>query len=87
MEKERVGVVFKFFAKPSVAAIRITEGSLRPGDRIQFQGATTDFVMTIESMEIDREPVSSAGAGQSVGIQVPERVRPNDAVYLVHGED
>ncbi len=43
--------------------------------------------MTIESMEIDREPVSSAGAGQSVGIQVPERVRPNDAVYLVHGED
>jgi putative protease len=83
MEKERVGVVFKFFAKPSVAAIRITEGSLRRGDKIQIQGATTDFTTTIESMEIDQEPVESASAGQSVGIKVPDRVRPNDAVYRI----
>ena len=39
--------------------------------------------MTVESMQIDLEPVESAGAGDDVGIKVPERVRPNDRVICV----
>ena len=31
-------------------------------------------------MQIDLNPVESAGAGDDVGIKVPERVRPNDSV-------
>ncbi|MFQ6060217.1 MAG: EF-Tu/IF-2/RF-3 family GTPase [Thermoplasmata archaeon] len=82
-EKEKVGVVFKYFAKPEVAAIRIESGSLKVGDRILIQGATTNFEQKIESMEIDRVQVESADAGQSVGVKVKERVRPNDIVYKV----
>ena len=36
--------------------------------------------MTVESMQINLEPVETAGAGDDVGIKVPERVRPNDSV-------
>jgi len=36
--------------------------------------------MDVESMQIDLNPVESAGAGDDVGIKVPERVRPNDSV-------
>jgi len=83
MEKIKVGRVFKYFAKPMVAAIQIEEGTLKVGDKIAIQGATTDLTLTVESMEIDGNPIQEANTGQSVGIKVAERVRPNDFVYKV----
>jgi len=83
MEKMKVGRVFKYFAKPMVAAIQIEEGTLKVGDNIAIQGATTDLTLTVESMEIDGNPIQEANTGQSVGIKVAERVRPNDFVYKV----
>jgi translation initiation factor IF-2 len=80
-EEIEVGKVSIFFAKPSVAAVEITSGTLTVGDSIRFKGATTNFDQKIESMEIDRKPVPSASAGQSVGIKVKERVRPHDKIY------
>jgi translation initiation factor IF-2 len=81
MAEELIGNVMLFFAKPCVAAIEITSGTLSVGDTIKIRGATTDFEQKIESMEIDRKPVASAGAGQSVGIKVKDRVRPHDKVF------
>ena len=78
---EQIGRVFQFFAKIGVAAINITSGSIKVGDMIRIKGATTDFTQQIDSMEIDRQKVDSAGAGQSIGIKVKDRVRPNDIVY------
>lgn len=82
-DEVEIGRVSQFFAKPSVAAIEITSGSLAIGDTIKIVGATTNFEQRIESMEIDRKPIPSAGAGQSVGIKVKERVRPHDKVLKV----
>ncbi len=82
-EEVPVGTVSIFFAKPSVAAIDITSGTLAIGDTIAIKGATTNFEQKIESMEIDRKPVLTASAGQSVGIKVKERVRPHDKVFKV----
>ncbi len=79
-EETEVGKVMQFFAKPSVAAIEITAGTIAVGDTIRIKGATTDFEQKIESMEIDRNPVSSATAGQAVGIKVKDRVRLHDKV-------
>ncbi len=73
--------MFKYYAKPEVAAVRLTDGSLKVGDSIQIQGATTDFSLVIESMEIEREKVDDAHVGQEVGIKTGERVRPGDRVY------
>lgn len=80
-EEVPVGTVSIFFAKPSVAAIDISSGTLSVGDTIRIKGATTNFEQKIESMEIDRKPVPTASAGQSVGIKVKERVRPHDKVF------
>jgi translation initiation factor IF-2 len=81
VEEIEAGKVSIFFAKPSVAAVEITSGTLTIGDSVRFRGATTNFDQKIESMEIDRKPVPSASAGQSVGIKVKERVRPHDKLY------
>ena len=72
MSEEEVGRVQSFFRKPSVAAMVLT-GDLSIGDNIRIRGATTDIEMTVESMQINLESVESAGAGDDVGIKVPER--------------
>jgi len=82
-EEKIIGTVIQYFAKPEVAAVTITDGEIKIGDTLLFKGATTNFEQKIESMQIDRVPVQSAKAGQSVGIKVKERVRPNDKVFLL----
>lgn len=81
VQEVEIGKVSIFFAKPSVAAVDITSGTIAVGDTVKFVGATTSFEQRIESMEIDRKPIPSASAGQSVGIRVKERVRPHDKVF------
>jgi putative protease len=83
MTEQKVGEVMKFFSKPSVAAIKITEGTLKVGDRIKFKGHTTDFEDVIQSMQIENTTVQEAGAGAMIGIKVKDRVRENDLVYKV----
>ena len=81
MSGEVVGRVFAYFKNVNVAAIELS-ATLSVGDRIRVTGATTDIEMTVESMQIDRVSVESATSGQSVGMAVPERVRPNDQVSM-----
>jgi len=83
MPELKVGEVMKFFAKPSVAAIKVTEGEIRVGDRIKFKGHTTDFEDQIQSMEIDNQPVEKAIPGQLIGIKVKDRVREKDVVWKI----
>ena len=83
MPEEKVGKIVKFFAKPSVAALEITDGTLSVGDRIRIKGHTTDFEDTITSMQEENKPVEKAVPGQMIGVKVKERVREHDIVYIV----
>ena len=83
MPEEQVGVIVKFFSKPSVAALEVTSGTIKKGDLLHYKGHTTDFTEEVSSMEIDNQPVEEAKAGDLVGIKVKERVRENDKVYKV----
>lgn len=86
MSEEQVAVVVKFFAKPSVAALQITGGTVKKGDLLHYQGATTDFTEEVVSMEIDNQPVEEAKPGDLVGLKVKDRVRENDKAYKVSAE-
>ena len=83
MPEEEIGIIAKFFAKPSVAALEMTNGSIRKGDMLRYKGHTTDFTEAVTSMEVDNQSVEEAKAGDMVGVQVKERVRENDKVYRV----
>lgn len=82
MAEKEVGVVSDFFAHVVVAGINLT-GTLKVGDKAHIKGHTTDLEMDVTSMQIDNKNVTEAKKGQSVGIKVPERVRPGDLVYKV----
>ncbi|UCH20598.1 MAG: translation elongation factor-like protein [Deltaproteobacteria bacterium] len=83
MPEEEVGIVLKFFAQPSVAAVKVTRGSIKKGDLLRYRGHTTDFTEEVTSMEIDRQPIEEAKVGDMVGLKVKERVRENDKIYKV----
>ena len=83
MSEEQVAVIVKFFAKPSVAALEITNGSVKVGDILRYKGHTTDFIEEVTSLQIDNQSVEEAKVGDLVGVKVKERVRENDKVYKV----
>ncbi|MDO8568533.1 MAG: translation elongation factor-like protein [Dehalococcoidales bacterium] len=82
MPDVEIGKISDFFAKPVVAGIKLT-GTLKLGDTLHIKGHTTDIETVVESMQIDNASVPEAKSGDSVGIKVPGRVRPGDAVFKV----
>ena len=82
MEEKEIGTVTDYFAKISVAAIKLT-GTLKTGDKIHMKGATTDFKQTVKSMQINKKSVEKANKGKEIGIKTKDRVRKNDKIFLV----
>ena len=79
-EEREVGKVVGYFGKIGVAAVEATAG-FAVGDTLHFKGGTTDFSVTVESMQADNQPVNRAEPGSKVGIKVPEKVRHGDTVF------
>jgi putative protease len=82
MTEMEIGKVSDFFAKPVVAGIALT-GSLKVGDVIHIKGHTTDLQVTVSSIQIEKQDIEIAKAGEVVGVKVTDRVRPGDTVYLI----
>lgn len=83
MAERRIGEVTKYFAKPSVAAVKVIDGEIVVGDTIRFTGHTTDLTMALDSMEVNNQQVPRAVVGDYVGIKVLDRVREGDDVFKV----
>jgi len=83
MAEVEIGKATHYFTKIWVAAIEITQESLRVGDTIHVKGHTSDFTQTIDSMQIDNQSVDEASVGQSVGMRVKEHAREHDMVFKV----
>ena len=83
MAEVKIGEVVKFFAKPSVAAVKVTGGELKVGDTVKFTGHTTDLTHTIDSMEVNNQKIDTAVTGDFIGVRIGDRVRPGDEVFRV----
>ena len=79
---KEIGRVSSYFSNVGVAAIKLSAG-LKLGDKVHIKGHTTDFEIPITSMQIERKDVKTAKKGDHIGIKVPDKVRPNDKVFLV----
>jgi len=82
MTEEKIGKVVGFYSHVGVAAIKL-EAPLKVGDKIHIKGSTTDITQTVDSMQIEHETIQEAKKGDSVGIKIKDRARPNDVVYKV----
>jgi translation elongation factor EF-1alpha len=82
MPDVEIGTVTEFFARPVVAGVELS-GTLKTGDKVHIKGSTTDMVLTVESMQIERVNITVGKPGDIIGIKVPDRVRRGDKVYKV----
>ena len=82
MSEHLVGTVSHYWGKPGVAGVELS-GDLEVGDTIHIRGHSSDFVQTVESIQIEHEAVEAAGSGDAVGLKVSERARIHDEVFVV----
>ena len=78
--EQLIGEVSHYFPHVPAAVLKL-DAELKIGDTIHIKGHTTDFVQTVESMQIEHETTQSAGPSDDVSIQVADKVREGDKVY------
>jgi putative protease len=81
-EGKLIGRVTHYFSKIGVAVIELSD-TLKVGDTIRIVGGTTDFTQKVESMEIEHKKVEEAKKGDSVGLEVSQKVREGYKVYKI----
>jgi len=79
---EQIGSIRHYYSKIGVAVIDLT-AKIAVGDTVRIKGVTTDFRQKVESMQIEHANVQNAGAGQSIGLRVTEKVREGDLAYKI----
>ncbi|OIP75790.1 MAG: hypothetical protein AUK07_00935 [Parcubacteria group bacterium CG2_30_36_21] len=80
-EGKLIGRVTHYFDKIKVAVIELA-GPLKVGDTIRIVGGeSTDFEQEVGSMEAEHEKIKKAKKGESVGLEIKEKVREGYKVY------
>lgn len=82
MAEKELGRVSNYFSKIGVAVIDLT-APLELGDEIRVMGGDRDFQQTVESMQVEHQPIEKGEAGQEIALKLDEKARPGDKIYKV----
>lgn len=85
MTEKEIGKVVHYFDKASVAVVKLSS-PLSVGDTIKIKKGESEFTDTVESMQIEHEPTTSAQIGQEVAIKISQKTKENAVVYKVEEE-
>ena len=80
--EEKIGEVTHYFGHIPAGIFKLT-GTLKRGDKIHIKGATTDFTQEVASMQVDHKNIEEAKKGKEVGIEIEQKVRDGDEVFIV----
>lgn len=82
-QKVGIGKVCKYFSKIGVAEVLIESGKLSVGDELLITGPTTGLQrFVVEELRYELESVQSVEKGALCSLPVPDKVRPNDRLFL-----
>jgi len=78
---KKIGKISHYYDNIKVAVIEL-DSVLKVGELIRIIGGEkTDFEQVVKSMEVDHKKVETAKKGESVGMEVKEKVREGYNVY------
>ncbi len=80
--EEKIGEITHYFGHIPAGIVKLT-GTLKKGAKIHIKGATTDFTQEVTSMQIDHKDIEEAKKGKEIGIEINQKVRDGDEVFLV----
>lgn len=78
-----VGDITHYFSKIMVCVVKLKGGPLNVRERIRIRGSSTDFIQTVDSMQIESVDVKSARRGQLIGLKISKVARPGDKVFKI----
>jgi len=83
-EKIEVGKVLNYFEKVKAAHIKILANELNIDDELMISGNKTGVVFTkVKKIMKNNQEVSKASKGNDITIEVLEKIRENDTVFLI----
>ena len=82
VKEKLLGAITHYFPKVRAAVLKL-KAPLAVGSTIHIKGHTTDFKQKVDSIQIDRVPLTLAKKGDEIGLLVDSRVRRKDSVYKV----
>ena len=82
MAQTPVGQVTHFYSNLNVAIIKLAK-KLTIGDKVHFEGHSTNFDQVVSEMQLNHENIQEGKKGQDVGVKVTDKVREGDKVSIV----
>ena len=83
MQETPIGKVIHYYDKANVAVIKLTKNDISIGDKIKFVHDNTEFVQTIDSMEINHEKVNEVKQGNEVAIKLNQKGHDKGLIYKI----
>ncbi len=85
--KNYKGKINNWFGKAGAAEIHLEAGDINAGDELLITGTTTGIIYaTADSIFVDDKQVINGKKGQDITVQLPQKVRRNDKVYVLKKE-
>ncbi len=82
--KVYAGKGIRYFSNIGVAEFLIEATELHVGDKLLITGHTTGAMyLTLDEARVNLKPVDMVRKGVHVSFKVPDRIRPNDKLYLI----
>ena len=78
------GKGIRYFSNIGVAEFLVEAAELHVGDKLLITGHTTGAMyVTLEEARVNLKPVDTIKKGAHVSFKVPDRIRPNDKLYIM----
>ena len=78
------GKGIRYFSNSGVAEFLVEAAELHVGDKLLITGHTTGAMyVTLEEARVNLKPVDTVKKGAHVSFKVPDRIRPNDKLYIM----
>ena len=81
MANIKIGKIIHYFDKIMVAVLQVTDASIKIGDEILIGEEGEGFTQTVDSMQVDHQPVEEAKKNDEVGLKVDQAAKKGDNVY------
>ena len=78
------GKGIRYFSNIGVAEFLVEAAELHVGDKLLITGHTTGAMyVTLDEARVNLKPVDTVKKGVHVSFKVPDRIRPNDKLYIM----
>ena len=78
------GKGIRYFSNIGVAEFLVEAAELHVGDKLLITGHTTGAMyVTLDEARVNLKPVETVKKGTHVSFKVPDRIRPNDKLYIM----